>query len=172
MRKKLAGIGLAFLLSALPQARAQDAQGRWQVYTNVRFQYALCYPKDLFSPQGETVNSAGNTFLGQHGEKLVVYGENSDETPAELRDREVNLTKSRFGPVTYQARLAHGFVISAKSNDTILYSKTLLSNGQYKAFTLTYPVSENTLFDPVAKGLNTCFTDLERGPKIHFPTLY
>ena len=169
MRKPSVSLGCSVLMLTLLSASGQQPQNRWKWYTNVRFQYAVCYPENLMVPQGETVNSAGNTFLGSHGEKLVVYGENTELTLAQLRDQDMRETGENFGPVSYIARLAHGYVISAGQPGMILYTKTFLSGSQTKSFTLVYPRSEQQQYDLIAKGLNVCFADLNRDPHITLP---
>ena len=149
------------------KTRPQD--NRWIIYTNVRFQYALCYPRDLFVAQGETENYAGNTFEGKNGEEIIVDGESSDLTLSQLQTQTLQYTTEHFGPVVYRARVAHGFVFSARNDKSILYAKTLLSAKQYKTFSVTYPVSEKSQFDPIIKGLSTCFSDLNQSAKITFP---
>ena len=49
----------------------------WKSYTNIRYQYALCYPEDLLIPQGESPNNDGQTFLAEDGAQLVVFGQNN-----------------------------------------------------------------------------------------------
>ena len=168
MRIRIAAVIFSTLLG-WQQAGTQAAHDRWTLYTNVRFQYALCYPKDLFVARGETDNSAGNTFEGKHGKEIIVDGENTDRTLSQLRKETVQYVSDHFGPVQYQAMVAHGFVFSASNTKDILYGKTFLSGKQYKTFSVTYPLSEKEQFDPVVKGLNTCFTDLNSNEKVTFP---
>src|SRR5215469_6044695 len=49
----------------------------WKRYTNVRFQYSICYPEDLLIPQGESQNSDGQKFLAKDGAQLLVFGRNA-----------------------------------------------------------------------------------------------
>jgi hypothetical protein len=44
----------------------------WKTYTNVTFQYHICYPADLLVPQGEPDNSDGQRFLAHDGAELIV----------------------------------------------------------------------------------------------------
>jgi hypothetical protein len=51
-------LGAALVLLA-PSAHAQT---RWATYTNVRFAFAVDYPRDIFTGYAEADNSAGATF--------------------------------------------------------------------------------------------------------------
>src|SRR5215468_1936487 len=62
-------------LSRVPQQPA--APHTWKTYTNVRFQYAICYPDELLAPQGEADNSDGQKYLANDGGELIVFGSNN-----------------------------------------------------------------------------------------------
>ena len=52
----------------------------WQTYTNERFGYQICYPADVFMPQGESDNSDGQRFFAPHGGHLTVFGRFAPDT--------------------------------------------------------------------------------------------
>ena len=58
--------------AAAPQQTA-DRHG-WATYVNVRFQYSICYPKDLLVPQGESDNSDGQKFLSNKDSAELAAG--------------------------------------------------------------------------------------------------
>src|SRR5262249_42146131 len=67
-------------------AKQSDDRHNWTRYVNVRFQYAICYPQDLFVPQGEPANSDCQRFLSnKDSAELAVYGGNNalDQTLSE-----------------------------------------------------------------------------------------
>jgi hypothetical protein len=79
----------------------------WKTYTNVRFQYHICYPADLMVPQGEPDNSDGQKFLAHGGAELIVYGSNNalDESLEKtLADTGARLA-GPSGKVTYKMLL-------------------------------------------------------------------
>jgi hypothetical protein len=55
---------LVGLLAAAPAALppAAHAQSQWATYTNVRFAFAVDYPRDIFTGYAEPDNSDGATF--------------------------------------------------------------------------------------------------------------
>jgi hypothetical protein len=134
----------------------------WQSYTNVRFQYAICYPADLLVPQGESPNSDGQKFLAKDGAQLLVFGRNNalDESLGDVLAH----TKARLadtqGRVTYKVLKPNWFVISGQNDQTIFYAKTLYSHDQFKSFELSYNRSTAAIYQPLIGRIAACFTDL------------
>jgi hypothetical protein len=141
---------------------AQAPLGPWETYTNVRFEYAVCYPDRLLIPQGESDNGDGQKFLATDGGQLIVYGSNNalDES---LRER-FAATGSRLagasGKVSYKVLKPDWFVVSGQNGATVFYAKTLYSRGQFKSFELTYSESAAAIYEPVVRHLAGCFADL------------
>jgi hypothetical protein len=132
-------------------------------YVNVRFQYAICYPKDLLVPQGESANSDGQKFLSNDGGgELIVYGTNNalNETLKERLSAAEARLAGAAGKVTYKVQKANWFVLSGQNEQTIFYVKTLSSHGQFKSFELTYDRSAAALYDPLVSRFVSCFNDL------------
>lgn len=136
----------------------------WQSYTNVRFNYKICYPEDLLVPQGESPNSDGQEFLAKDGAQLLVFGGNNILGQS-LKDAMAG-TASRLagasGKITYKMLRPNTFTISGSTGQTIFYAKTLYSGDQFKSFELTYRRSAAVVYDPVISRLATCFADLAR----------
>ena len=146
------------------QASQEAADHNWNTYTNVRFQYKICYPTDLLSPQGESENSDGQTFLAKDGAKLIVYGQNNalnDSLKNTLQETASRLA-GPSGKVTYQVLKPNWFVASGRGKDDIFYVKTLYSHDQFKSFELTYKDSQAAVYGPIVKRLSSCFADLAR----------
>jgi hypothetical protein len=155
-------IGMAGLAGVAAAQQASDRHD-WARYVNVRFQYAICYPRDLLVSQGEAANTDGQRFLSSKGNgELAVYGSNNalNET---LRQRHSE-TQSRLagssGKVTYKVQKANWFVVSGQSGESVFYVKTLFSHDQFKSFELTYDRSAAALYDPLVSRFVSCFTDL------------
>jgi len=146
-------------------ATSPQASDRFARYSNVRFQYAICYPKDLLVPQGESANSDGQEFPSSDGgAELIVYGTNNalNETlKGRMSQTEARLAGAR-GKVTYKVQRVNWFALSGQNEQTIFYVKTLLSHGQFKSFELTYDKSKAALFDPLVGRFVSCFSDLAR----------
>jgi hypothetical protein len=156
-------ITITSIAAAAPQQTA-DRNG-WATYVNVRFQYSICYPKDLLVPQGESDNSDGQRFLSsKDGADLAAWGDNnaSDQTLRQrLSEMESRLSGSS-GKVTYKVQKANWIVVSGQNGQMIFYAKTIFSHGQFKTFEITYERSAATLYDPVVARIASCFNDLAR----------
>jgi len=112
-----------------------------KTYTDVRFQYAICYPEDLLVPQGESDNSDGQKFLANDSGQLIVFGSNNALNQP-LKD---NLA-------TTASRLAGA---SGKVNAMVFYSR-----GQFKSFEPTYNDSAAAVYEPLIRRVAVCFADL------------
>jgi hypothetical protein len=136
----------------------------WKSYTNIRYQYAICYPEDLLIPQGESPNNDGQTFLAEDGAQLVVFGQNN-ALKESLKDALVG-TESRLagasGKVTYKVLKPKWFVVSGKNGQTVFYATTRYNGDQFKSFELTYDHSAANVYEPLIDQLTTCFSDLTR----------
>ena len=134
-------------------------------YVNVRFQYAICYPQDLFVPQGEPANSYGQRFLSnKDSAELAAYGGNNalDQTLGERLSDTANRLADSSGKVTYKVQKVNWFVLSGQNGQAIFYTKTLFSHDQFKSFELTYDRSAAALYNPLVGRIASCFTDLTR----------
>jgi hypothetical protein len=133
----------------------------WKRYTNVRFQYSICYPEDLLIPQGESPNSDGQKFLAKDGAQLLVFGRNAmgESLKDALASTEARLTDSS-GKITYRALRPNWFVVSGQNANADFYAKTLYSRDQFKSFELTYDHSATAVYKPLIGRLASCFADL------------
>lgn len=151
------------LTSASAHAPSASAHA-WKRYTNVRFQYSICYPEDLLVPQGESPNSDGQKFLAKDGAQLVVFGRNNamgESLRAALASTEARLTDSS-GKITYKALRPNWFVVSGQNGNTYFYARTQYSRGQFKSFEFTYDHSAAAIYKPLIGRLASCFADLAR----------
>jgi hypothetical protein len=136
----------------------------WKTYTNVRFQYTVCYPEGLLVPQGEADNSDGQKFLAADGAQLAVWGSYNalDES---LKDRLAE-TGSRLagaaGKVTYKVLKPHWFVVSGQNGATVFYAKTLHRDDRFMVFELTYSDTAAVVYEPVVRRIAACFADTSR----------
>ena len=151
-------LGLATVASSggLEQPAAPHA---WKTYTNVRFQYAICYPEDLLVPQGESDNSDGQKFLANDSGQLIVFGSNNALNQP-LKDN-LATTASRLagasGKVTYKLLEPEWFVVSGQNGPIIFYAKVFYSRGQFKSFELTYNDSAAAVYEPLIRSLARVF---------------
>lgn len=136
----------------------------WKTYTNVRFQYSVCYPRDLFVPQGEAENGDGQKFLSRGGAQMVVFGWNNalNESLRSVMKETGSRMAGRSGRITYEVIKTKWFVVSGKTDGSIFYAKTILSGNQFKSFALTYRDSDRAIFGPFVGKMGACFQDLAR----------
>jgi len=151
----------------LTTAAAQPTSDRhtWTTYVNVRFQYSICYPKDLLIPQGEAENSDGQRFLSNKGgAELAAYGSNNalDQTLGQRLSEVASSLAGPAGKVTYKVQRANWFVVSGQNGQKIFYAKTFFSHDQFKTFELTYDSSAAALYNPLVERFASCFADLAR----------
>ena len=135
----------------------------WKVYTNVRFQYSICYPEDLLVPQGEAENSDGQKFLAKDGAQLIVFGQNNalNDSLKQVQAETASRLAGASGKVTYQAIKPGWFVVSGQNEQSIFYSKTLYAHEQFKSFELTYNSGSSAIYKTVVTRLAGCFVNTE-----------
>lgn len=136
----------------------------WKTYTNARFQYAICYPVDLLTPEKAAPNSDGQRFLGTDGTRLIVYGQHIplDLTLPQIFAETASQAEGLDGHVSYKVLKPGWFVVSGNIGPTTFYAKTMYRNQVFKAFEITYRRSMAAIYDPVVGHLASCFTDLAR----------
>jgi hypothetical protein len=134
----------------------------WKSYTNVRFQFTICYPEDLLVPQGEAPNSDGQKFQAKDGGQLIVFGQNNalDESLSDKLHYTATRLKGASGKITYEVIKPNWFVVSGQSGQTIFYAKTFYSRNQFKSFELSYNQSTAAVYEPWIGRLSACFADL------------
>jgi hypothetical protein len=62
MRARWLIAGLLLLVPLCAHAQSSGSKPIWQTYTNVRFAFAVDYPRDIFPSFTESDNSDGATF--------------------------------------------------------------------------------------------------------------
>lgn len=151
---------LALLVLCCTAASAPDHHD-WKVYTNEKYEYAICYPEDLLAPQGESDAGDGQTFLAKDGAKLIVFGSGGTDVIPLKQDLDgaISDLAGALGKVTYKVVKPHWFVISGQTQRTIFYAKAMYTRDWFKQFTLTYDASQSAIYEPVVKRLTGCFVD-------------
>ena len=155
------GLGAGIVLPRAPVLAADNHT--WKVYTNVRFQYSICYPEDILVPQGESENSDGQKFLAKDGAKLIVFGRNNPLNE-QVKDAFEDTASRLAGPgkVTYKVIRPGWFVVSGENGNSLFYAKTLYAHEQFKSFELNYDSSASTVYKPVLTRLAGCFVNTGR----------
>jgi hypothetical protein len=164
MKTIFAGV---FALAAYGLAGAVPAQAHdWAYYNNILFAYAGCYPKDLFTGQGESDSSDGQVFTAAGGAQIIMYGAYSldDVGPNTLRDEmksdEAQLLGAAAPKPGLQVLKANSFTFSDYKGDDIVYERTLLRDDAFLTLLITYPKAQRDLYDPLIAPMVKCFVAL------------
>ncbi len=160
---------ILFFLACVTALQAQKASPGWIVYTNARFQFALCYPSHLLKKQSPPENGDGQEFKNADLVDLTAFGRYEDVSLADLEMYRAGELEGKSGKITYRFRGESFFVLSGLDGDSVFYSKTYLYNGIVKSFQLRYPLQRRSVYDPIAVGMGKCFTDLQRTPHVPAP---
>ena len=128
------GLGSSSIFTLRAQEPASDHHD-WKVYTNAKFQYAICYPQDLLVPQGESDAGDGQTFLAKDGAKLIVFGQNNvlGETLKDWFEGNTSNLVGRSGNVTYTVIKPNLHVVSGLNGSTVFYAKAISTSGNSKS---------------------------------------
>jgi hypothetical protein len=132
------------------------ARHEWKTYGNARFGYQICYPEDMFEPQGEAANGDGQTLLAKDGAKLTVYGRNNvlGQSPHEVMVD----AAARLGKASYRLVRPPGFVVSGSGKDGgKYYVKAVFSGEQLAVFEITYGAERAAVYKPVIERMAACF---------------
>jgi hypothetical protein len=138
--------------------RHDDLQ--YETYTNARFRYSLCYPKQILVPEGEAPNADGQRFVTADKQTLVfVYGSNNvlGQTPAEILAQ--NSDDFRGGKVTINKKSLgeDSFTFLGTIGNRSVFEKTLFRNGQTKTLDIEYPTSLVVTYEPLVAHMAACF---------------
>lgn len=154
---------LSVTLMLLFAAHAAFGQGKYDTYSNARFNYSIDYPSGLFTPHDESTNGDGRVFKAKKGTaKLLAWGQYNALFDT-LKKAYASDLKERGGGVTYKALLNDGYVISGTKGGRIFYQKTILSGKDgdsgavFATFLLEYPAAEKAVYDSVASRISRSF---------------
>jgi hypothetical protein len=153
----------AFALLLAFTCSSASAQS-WGEYVNARFQYRLCYPQALFSPEAEADNGDGRRFDAPDGISLIVYGRRNamDESVNDVAQGIGARLAGDSGRIVYVAAQPGFFVVSGTHAGQIFYVKGLLRGDDYKIFELVYPAAQRAQFDGIVTRMSGCFGNIGR----------
>lgn len=139
---------------------SSTAQISYRRYSNPRFGFLVDYPSDLLAEQ-EPDNGDGQIFVSKDGSvKFTASGNNSagltgtPYTPAEYLKQ---IVLPQLKNVSYQAQKANWIIVSWTNKNTIGYRKIIVGSKSVNEFTLEYPVSRKTEFDPIIQHISDSF---------------
>lgn len=141
---------------------AAHAQTAWATYTNVRFAFAVDYPRDVFPAFTESDNSDGATFKASApGVELRAWGSYNidNRTPrATVADYYAGKT------LTYSSVKRASYIVSGtESGGNIFYERCHFTGDRIFCFNLVYPAAQKETWDPVVARLSRSLRAVKRG---------
>ncbi|HSH37926.1 MAG TPA: hypothetical protein VK993_04000 [Chthoniobacterales bacterium] len=157
---KVAAVLIALALSSV--AREQ----KFDTYTNVRFGYAVDYPADMLTPQGEPDNGDGQRFTSQTGdvELLAVGSYNALDKTLRERFAEEMEPEDDDAPkrtVTYKVLKKDWFVVSGTEGKRVFYTKVMLKEDTFKRMTFRYPAERDAELTPLTARIAKSFRHVQ-----------
>jgi hypothetical protein len=149
-------------VSASPSySRAYSAKQRTSTYVNARFAYSVCYPPNVFVPQGEPTNGDGQKFISVDGQATAyVYGSNGLGTTLE-QELTQDAQTSEGAPITLTSKTigAREFTFTGSLNGQTFVERTLLQSQQFKTLNVQYPTTASRTYGPIAQQMMTCLAN-------------
>lgn len=145
-------------ISAAPAAEAP--QHDWKIYGNARFEFLICFPADLLTPQPEADNGDGRAFVAADGTRMEVWGTFNAQnlTPAQVLARETARIAGEHGTVTYKASKPDWYALSGTMDGKVFYQRGLSDTVRFASFRLVYPKAAAATWDPVVARISACLT--------------
>lgn len=128
----------------------------YDTYTNPRFGFSIMYPTFL-TPKPEPENGDGRIFTKGEDEEMSVFASYNvlDESIEELFKE---CKGSYIGTVSYAVQKDNWFVVSGTDEEgTILYRKTILTDGIEYTVNLIYPKAKKKLYDEIVEKVTKSF---------------
>jgi hypothetical protein len=144
-------------LSPLPV----HAQSTWRTYTNVRFAFAVDYPRDIFPSFTESDNSDGATFKASApGVELRAYGSyNIDNKTPRAYVAEYYAGKT----LTYSSVKRTSYVVSGTDGGNIFYDRCNFTGDRVLCVNLVYPAAQKDKWDKIVGRMSRSLRAVSRG---------
>jgi hypothetical protein len=156
----VAGVLAALLQLQFDHCHAQQAGSShitYGEYVNPVYGYSICYPNNIFVPQGESISGDGQTFEAGDGAELHVHADYN--VPYRSIQDDFNNTvaaENRNGIVTFKIQEDNWYVVSGVVGSRIFYRKTIQAGEEFVTFRAFYPGSANDLYADVVTALGKC----------------
>jgi hypothetical protein len=137
-----------FLLAALLLFCAPaHAQTQWATYTNVRYAFAVDYPRDIFPSFTESDNSDGATFKTDAlGVELRAYGSyNIDNKSPRAYVAEYYAGKT----LSYSSLKRDSYAVSGAKDGAIFYDRCNFTVDRVLCVSLIYPAAQKDKWDRI-----------------------
>ncbi|MEO1217367.1 MAG: hypothetical protein AAFY45_27820 [Bacteroidota bacterium] len=130
-----------------------QAQERYKTYQNVRFEFCLDVPYQIFEAQRPPENGDGLRFLSRYGESLLITHGGHSLGKSLKQEMEFELEtgdfRDRKREITYERIAEDFFILSGYVGEKIFYQRTHLENKIFKSLYLEYPKAEKERFNEI-----------------------
>jgi hypothetical protein len=144
------------LLSATAHAQTQ-----WATYTNVRFAFAVDYPRDIFTGYAEPDNSDGATFkTDAPWVEMRAWGSYNVEKQsprAALAERYAGKT------LDYSSVKRDSYVVSGTERGAIFYDRCNFVGDRVLCVALVYPAAQKEKWDKIVARVSRSLRAVRRG---------
>jgi len=144
----LSAMGLTILLAA-----AAVSQVRYSTYSNGRFGYSIDYPSSLLAMERAPENDDGRTFRSKDGSvEMRVWGQ-YNVLFSTLGEYYANSLRVLDGKPTYSKLGERDYAFSGYRKGKIYYERlyvaTSADGDTYLTFTVEYPKTKRSTWDPI-----------------------
>jgi hypothetical protein len=152
----LSVLALVLLLSAPAHAQTQ-----WATYTNVRFAFAVDYPRDVFPSFTESDNSDGATFeTKEPWVEMRAWGSCNVEKKsprAAVAERYAGTT------LDYSSIKRDSYVVSGSERGAIFYDRCNFTGDRVLCVSLAYPAAQKEKWDAIVERVSRSLRVVRRG---------
>lgn len=151
----------AFAIAALLLASPAHAQTQWATYTNVRFAFAVDYPRDIFTSYAEPDNSDGATF--ETKEPWVAMRAWGSYNVEKQSPRDAVAERYAGQTLDYSSIKRDSYVVSGIERGAIFYDRCNFVGDRVLCFKLVYPVGQKDKWDPIVARVSRSLRTVRRG---------
>jgi hypothetical protein len=161
-RKRIESVRNVLLAAALVLlAPSAHAQTRWATYTNVRFAFAVDYPRDIFTGYAEADNSAGAIFkTDAPWVEMRAWGSYN----VEKKSPRATVAEYYAGrALDYSSVKRDSFVVSGSERGAIFYDRCNFTGDRVVCVNLVYPAAQKDKWDKIVARMSRSLRAVSRG---------
>ena len=161
MRARWLIAGLLLLAPLCAYAQSAGSKPVWATYTNVRYAFAVDYPRDIFQSFTESDNSDGATFKANApGVELRAYGSYNidNKSPREY------VAESYAGKtLTYSSVKRASYIVSGTDGGNIFYDRCNFTGDRVLCVNLVYPAAQKAAWDKIVARVSRSLRTVRSG---------
>jgi hypothetical protein len=154
-------IAKAALIGAALLVFPAHAQTQWATYTNVRFAFAIDYPRDIFTGYAEPDNSDGATFrTDAPGVELRAWGSYNIEN----KSPRAYVAQYYSGKtLSYSSVKRDSYAVSGMKDSAIFYDRCNFTGDRVLCVALIYPAAQKGKWDKIVARVSRSLRAVRRG---------